>query len=66
LSGPLVMMLRLGTGQVPWWDTVVALLILCGSVYFSVRASGALFRLGLLMYGKRPTLGEILRQIRHA
>ena len=60
------MMLRLGTGRVPWWDTLVALLILCAGVYLSVRAAGALFRIGLLMYGKRPTLREILRQVRHA
>jgi hypothetical protein len=31
-----------------------------------VRVSGALFRLGLLMYGKRPGIREIIRQLRHA
>jgi ABC-2 type transport system permease protein len=60
------MMLRLGTGQVPWWDVLVAILCLAAGVYLAVRASGALFRLGLLMYGKRPTLKEIARQLRHA
>jgi ABC-2 type transport system permease protein len=66
LTAPITMMLRLGTGQVPWWDVVVAALALAGGAYLALRASGALFRLGLLMYGKRPGLREIIRQLRHA
>jgi len=66
LTAPITMMLRLGTGQVPWWDVLVGVFCLAGGVYLSIRASGALFRLGLLMYGKRPSLREILRQLRHA
>jgi ABC-2 type transport system permease protein len=66
LTAPITMMLRLGTGQVPWWDVLVSVALLAAGVYLSIRVSGALFRLGLLMYGKRPSLGEILRQIRHA
>jgi ABC-2 type transport system permease protein len=66
LTAPLTMMLRLGTGQVPLWDFLLAVLGLCAGVYLSVRASAALLRLGLLMYGKRPTFSEILRQLRHA
>lgn len=66
LTSPIVMMLRLGTGQVPWWDVLVAIACLVAGVYVAVRISGALFRLGLLMYGKRPGLREILRQLRHA
>ncbi len=66
LTSPITMMLRLGTGQVALWDFLVAVILLAGGVYLAIRVSGALFRLGLLMYGKRPTLREILRQVRHA
>lgn len=66
LTAPITMMLRLGTGKVPWWDVLVSVLILCGGVVLALRVSGGLFRLGLLMYGKRPTLREIVRQLRHA
>jgi len=66
LTSPITMMLRLGTGQVPWWDVLVAAALLAAGVYVAVRVSGALMRLGLLMYGKRPTLREILRQLRRA
>ncbi len=66
LTGPITMMVRLGTGKVPLWDAGVALLCLAAGVYLSIRGAAALFRLGLLMYGKRPTLREIARQIRNA
>jgi ABC-2 type transport system permease protein len=66
LTGPITMMIRLGTGKVPAWDALVALVCLAAGVYLAIRASAALFRLGLLMYGKRPTLSEIARQLRHA
>ena len=66
LTAPITMMLRLGTGQVPWWDVLVAVVFLATGVYLAIRVSGALFRLGLLMYGKRPGFREIIRQLRHA
>lgn len=66
LTAPITMMLRLGTGQVPWWDVLVSALCLVAGVYLAIRGAAALFRLGLLMYGKRPGLREILRQLRHA
>jgi ABC-2 type transport system permease protein len=64
LSAPITMMLRLGTGKVPLWDVLVAILFLVLGVYLGIRVAGALFRLGLLMYGKRPSVREILRQLR--
>ncbi len=66
LTAPITMMMRLATGKVPLWDLAVAILCLALGVYLSVRLAAALLRLGLLMYGKRPSLREILRQLRHA
>ena len=66
LTGPITMMIRLGTGKVPLWDAAAALVCLAAGVYLSIRVAAALFRLGLLMYGKRPSLREIARQLRHA
>ncbi|HKQ98337.1 MAG TPA: ABC transporter permease, partial [Candidatus Polarisedimenticolia bacterium] len=66
LTAPITMMLRLGTGQVPWWDVLVSAGCLVIGVYLAIRMAAGLFRLGLLMYGKRPSLREIARQLRHA
>jgi ABC-2 type transport system permease protein len=66
LTAPITMMMRLATGKVPLWDLGVAILCLALGVYLSVRVAAGLLRLGLLMYGKRPSLREIIRQLRHA
>ena len=63
LTAPITMMIRCGTGKVPLWDLLLAIALLAGAVYLALRAAAALFRLGLLQYGKRPPLREILRQI---
>ena len=64
LSAPITMMLRLGTGKVPAWDLLVAIALLAAAVWLSIRASAALLRVGLLTYGRRPALREIIRQVR--
>jgi ABC-2 type transport system permease protein len=66
LTSPITMMLRLGTGQVPWWDVAVAVGFLVAGVFLAIRLSAALLRLGLLMYGKRPSVPEIVRLLRQA
>jgi hypothetical protein len=35
-------------------------------VFLAIRLAGGLLRLGLLMYGKRPSLPEIIRLLRHS
>ena len=60
------MMLRLvsPTNVVPLWQLGLSLAIMATSVWFVLTASARVFRTGLLLYGKRPTLPEILRWIR--
>ena len=66
LTTPVTMMLRLPSGQVPWWEVPLTFLILIISVFLALRLGGKLFRLGSLMYGKRPTVPEIWRWLRQA
>lgn len=60
------MMLRLvsPTNVVPLWQLGLSLVIMATSAWLVLTASARVFRTGLLMYGKRPTLPEILRWIR--
>lgn len=63
------MMMRLGassmTGAViPAWQVAASLGLLALSAWLSLLASARLFRLGMLMYGKTPTLPEILKLLR--
>jgi ABC-2 type transport system permease protein len=66
LTSAVTMMIRIGTGDVPWWEIPLTLLILAASVLIALRFAARVFRTGLLMYGKRPTIRELYRWMRQA
>jgi ABC-2 type transport system permease protein len=63
-SAPVLVMLRLGLTGIPAWQLIVsiAVLILCtvGGLFLAAK----LLRTYVLMYGKRPSMGEIIRNLR--
>ncbi|MBA3404975.1 MAG: ABC transporter permease, partial [Gemmatimonadaceae bacterium] len=65
-SSPIIMPLRLSLGTVPWYElvvTIAALIFAClGAVWLAAR----IYRVGMLMYGKRPTFREIGRWISYS
>lgn len=63
-TAPSIMIIRLGVGNVSWLDTVCSLMILGLSVYIALGLAAKLFRVGVLLYGKRPTIPEIWRWVR--
>ncbi len=65
LTAATMMMFRLPFG-VPTIDIVISLIVLVVSVPFCVWGGAKVFRTGLLMYGKRPSLKQIWRILREA
>ena len=63
LTAPTMMMLRLPVGGVPGVDIAASLIILVVTVPLCGWAGARVFRAGLLMRGKRPTLGQIWRML---
>jgi ABC-2 type transport system permease protein len=61
---PMIMFTRLSVGTVPAWQVALSLTLLIGSTFIVFRAAAKIFRIGILMYGKRPTIPEILRWAR--
>jgi ABC-2 type transport system permease protein len=59
LTAPTMMMLRLPLAEVPWVDVVGSIVVLLLSVPAALWVGAKLFRVGLLVYDKRPTLREI-------
>jgi ABC-2 type transport system permease protein len=59
LTAPTMMMLRLPLAEVPWVDVVGSITVLLISIPAALWVGAKLFRVGLLVYGKRPTLKEI-------
>jgi ABC-2 type transport system permease protein len=66
LSAPLGMILRMGLTEVPAQEIAASLLVMALSIVLAVWASAKVFRAAMLMYGKRPSLGEIVRFIKEA
>jgi len=63
LTAPTMMMLRLPVGGVPAVDIVASLAILVVTVPLCGWVGARVFRAGLLMRGKRPSLGQIWRML---
>lgn len=65
-SAPIIMPLRLALGSVPWYELVISLvgvfLACLGAVWLAAR----IYRVGLLMYGKRPTMREMARWVSYS
>ena len=66
LSSPMMMMIRLAVTTVPPWEIALSLALLAGFLLFAVWGGARVFRAGLLMYGKRLSVGEIWRALRTA
>ncbi len=61
---PMVMFMRISVLTPPFWQIALSILITLGSILLIFRGAGRIFRVGVLMYGKRPTLPEVLRWAR--
>jgi len=66
LFSPLVMLARIILLQPPAWQVALAVAILAVSIYGAVAFSARVFRVGILMYGKRPSIREIVRWYKYA
>ena len=60
LTSPIVMMLRIPFG-VPLWQEVLSLVLLYGTAIGMVWMAGRIYRVGILMYGKKPTFKDLLK-----
>ena len=63
-TAPIAVMLRLGVTGVPAWELAASLVVLVLSIIGVLSLSVRAFRVYLLMYGKRPGWGEVLRSLR--
>jgi ABC-2 type transport system permease protein len=64
LFAPMVMFMRITVLTPPFWQIALSILLLLGTTYLFFRGVGRIFRIGVLMYGKRPTVPEILKWAR--
>jgi ABC-2 type transport system permease protein len=62
-SSPIIMPIRMALTNVPAIQVIGSLVILAASCLGAVWLAGRIYRVGLLMYGKRPTFAELRRWI---
>ena len=66
LTSPIIMFVRVSVSMPPTWQIVLSIAISLASLYGLVWVSSRIYRVGILMYGKRPNLAEILKWLRYA
>lgn len=63
-TSPMVMMARIPY-NIPGWEVAVSLVILYASFFAMVWIAGKIYRVGIFMYGKKPTFKELIRWTRY-
>jgi ABC-2 type transport system permease protein len=63
-TSPVVMMMRLPF-EIPLWEKALSVVLLYTTAWAITRLSARIYRVGILMYGKKPGIREILRWLRY-
>lgn len=64
--GPVLMPLRVSLQMPPVWQLALSVALLLLSIVVVIYGSAKIYRVGVLMYGKRPTLPELVRWLRYS
>lgn len=59
-TSPMVMMARMPFG-IPVWEAIVAVVVLFGSFFGMIWIAAKIYRVGIFMYGKKPSVAELIR-----
>ena len=64
LTSPIVMLMRIPFG-VPWWQVLVSIFLLIASILLITWLAAKIYRVGILMYGKKPSYKELFKWIKY-
>ena len=63
-TSPIVMIVRIPY-DIPLWEIALSLAVLYASFVGMVWFAAKIYRVGIFMYGKKPTLGELFKWVRY-
>ena len=66
LFAPILMWARVVSGVVPAWQVVLSFVLMGAAIVAIAWVAGRIYKVGVLMAGKRPTLPELWRWVREA
>ncbi|MHB8600461.1 MAG: ABC transporter permease [Ktedonobacteraceae bacterium] len=61
---PTTMLVRVAVGAVAWWEIAVTIALMIVAIFVCTIIAGRIYRFGVLMYGQRPGLRQLVRLVR--
>ncbi|MBM2816870.1 MAG: transporter permease [Ignavibacteria bacterium] len=63
---PMLMMVRISATNVPFWQVALSVVLLVACFFFTLWIAAKVYRVGILMYGKKPSFKDIIKWLRVA
>jgi ABC-2 type transport system permease protein len=63
---PLIMYLRISLATPPAWEIGLSIALMIATIYAILWVASRIYRVGILMYGKKPSLPEIMRWLKYS
>jgi ABC-2 type transport system permease protein len=63
---PLIMYVRIAMHRPPWWEIALSLTGLVATLLATLWIAARIYRVGVLMYGKKPSLPELFRWLKYS
>ena len=64
LTSPIVMMMRIPFG-VPWYEIIISMLVLVATFVGIVYVAAKIYKIGILMYGKKPSYKDLYKWLKY-
>jgi ABC-2 type transport system permease protein len=65
LTSPIVMLMRIPFGDIAFWEIALSVVILYATIFLLVYIAAKIYRIGILMYGKKPSWKQLYKWLRY-
>jgi ABC-2 type transport system permease protein len=65
-TSPIIMLLRICVSSVPAFEILISVIVMILTIIAEIWVVSKIYRVGILMYGKKPDIREILKWIRYS
>jgi ABC-2 type transport system permease protein len=62
---PILMFMRITVQQPPAWQIALSIALLIATIFGAIWLAAKIYRVGVLMYGKRPSLPELMKWLKY-
>lgn len=63
---PILMIVRVAATQVPFWQVSLSVVLMIATFFGCIWVASRIYRVGILMYGKKPSIKDLIKWIRLA